>query len=45
VLVNYLVAVKLHLLPMLSTPEFCRLLVLFADAMSIPQGLQILKAI
>jgi hypothetical protein len=45
VLVNHLVAVKLHFLPMLSTPEFRRLLVLFADAMSIPQGLQILKAI
>jgi hypothetical protein len=45
VLVNYLVAVKLHLLPMLSTPEFHRLLVLFADAMSIPHGLQILKAV
>jgi hypothetical protein len=42
-LVNYLVAVELHLLPMLSTLEFCRLLVLFVDAMSIPQGLQILK--
>jgi hypothetical protein len=39
VLVNYLVAVELHLLPMLSTPEFRRLLVLFVDAMSIPQGL------
>jgi hypothetical protein len=45
VLVNYLVAVELHLLPMLSTPEFHRLLVLFVDAMSIPQGLQILKVI
>jgi hypothetical protein len=45
VLVNYLVVVKLHLLPMLSTPEFRRLLVLFAEAMSIPQGLQILKAV
>jgi hypothetical protein len=45
VLVNYLVAVKLHLLPMLSTSEFRHLLVLFADAMSIPQGLHILKVI
>jgi hypothetical protein len=45
VLENYLVVVKLLLLPKLSTPEFCRLLVLFADAMSIPQGLQISKAI
>jgi hypothetical protein len=36
VLVNYLVAVELHLLLMLSTLEFRRLLVLFADAMSIP---------
>jgi hypothetical protein len=44
-LVNYLVAVELHLLPMLSTPEFHRLLALFADAMSIPQGLQILKVV
>jgi hypothetical protein len=45
VLVNYLVAVKLHLLPMLSTPKFRRLLVLFADVTSIPHGLQILKAV
>jgi hypothetical protein len=45
VLVNYLVVVKLHLLSMLSTLEFRRLLVLFVDAMSIPQGLQILKVV
>jgi hypothetical protein len=45
VLVNYLVAVELHLLPMLSTLEFHHLLVLFADAMTIPQGLQILKVV
>jgi hypothetical protein len=45
VLVNYLVAIKLHHLPMLLTPEFRRLLVLCADAMSIPYGLQILKVI
>jgi hypothetical protein len=44
-LVDYLVVVELLLLPKLSTPEFCRLLILFADAMSIPQGLQISKAI
>jgi hypothetical protein len=45
VLVNYLVEVKLHLLLMLSTPKFHRLLVLFADVMSISHRLQILKAI
>jgi hypothetical protein len=45
VLVNYLVVVELHLLPRLSTPEFRRLLVLFADAMNIPLGLQIWKAV
>jgi hypothetical protein len=45
VLVNYLVAVKLHLLPMLSTPELHRLLILLADVLSIPQGLQILRAV
>jgi hypothetical protein len=45
VLVNYLVTVELHLLPMLSTLEFRRLLILFVDAMSIPQGLQILKVV
>jgi hypothetical protein len=42
-LVNYLVVVGL--LPKLSTPGFHRLLVLFADAMSIPQGLQISKVV
>jgi hypothetical protein len=45
VLVNYLVVVKFHHLPMLLTLEFRRLLVLFADAMSIPCGLQILKVV
>jgi hypothetical protein len=45
VLVNYLVAVKLHHLLMVLTPEFRCLLVLFVDAMSIPHGLQILKVI
>jgi hypothetical protein len=44
-LVNYLVVVELRLLPKLSTPEFRRILILIADAMSIPQGLQISKAI
>jgi hypothetical protein len=44
-LVNYLVAVELHLLPMLSTLEFRCLLELFVDALSTPQGLQILKVI
>jgi hypothetical protein len=44
-LVNYLVMVELHLLPKLLTQEFCHLLILFADAMSIPQGLQISKTI
>jgi hypothetical protein len=45
VLVNYLVAVKFHHLPMLWTLEFRRLLVLFVDAMSIPCGLQILNVV
>jgi hypothetical protein len=45
VLVNYLVVVELHLLLRRSTPESRCLLVLRADVMSIPQGLQILKAI
>jgi hypothetical protein len=45
VLVNYLVVVKLHHLPMLLTLEFHRLLVLFADAMNIPYRLQILKVV
>jgi hypothetical protein len=45
VLVNYLVLVDPHLLPMLSTLEFHHLLILFVDAMSIPQGLQILKVV
>jgi hypothetical protein len=45
VLVNYLVAVKLHLLLALSTPELCRLLGLLADMLNIPQELQILRAV
>jgi hypothetical protein len=45
VLVKYLVAVKFHHLPMLLILEFHRLLVLFADAMSIPCGLQILRVV
>jgi hypothetical protein len=44
-LVNYLVAFKFCRLPMLLTQEFRRLVVLFADAMSIPCGLQILKVV
>jgi hypothetical protein len=42
-LVNYLVMSELLL--KLSTPGFRRPLVLFADAMSIPQGLQISKVV
>jgi hypothetical protein len=45
VLVDRRVVVKFHLLPMLSTPEFYRLLVLLADALNIPQELQILGAV
>jgi hypothetical protein len=44
-LVNYLVASKFRCLPMLLTQEFHRLIVLFADAMSIPCELQILKVV
>jgi hypothetical protein len=44
VLVDHRVAVRLHLLPMFSTPELRRLLVLLADVLSIPQGLQTLRA-
>jgi hypothetical protein len=44
-LVNYLVAFKFRHLPMLLTQEFCRLVVLFADAMSTPCELQILKVV
>jgi hypothetical protein len=44
VLVDFRVAVRLHLLPMFSTPELRRLLVLLADVQSIPQGLQTLRA-
>jgi hypothetical protein len=36
VLVDRRVAIKLHLLPMFSTPEFRRLLVVLANALSIP---------
>jgi hypothetical protein len=45
VLVNYLAVVKLHLLPMLSTLGLLHLLVLLADVLSIPHGLQTLRAI
>jgi hypothetical protein len=44
-LVNYLVAFKFRRLPMLLTQEFRRLIVMFADAMSIPRGSQILKVV
>jgi hypothetical protein len=44
-LVNYLVAFKFHRLPMLLIQEFRCLVVLFADAMSIPCELQILKVV
>jgi hypothetical protein len=44
VLVDCWVAVRLHLLPMFSTPELHRLLVLLADVQSIPRGLQTLRA-
>jgi hypothetical protein len=45
VLVNYLVAVKLYFLPMLSTPERRRLLILLADVLNIPQEFQILRTV
>jgi hypothetical protein len=44
VLVDRRVVVRLHLLPMFLTLELCRLLVLLADVLSIPQGLQTLRA-
>jgi hypothetical protein len=44
VLVDHRVAIRLHLLPMFSTPELRRLLVLLADVLSIPQGFQTLRA-
>jgi hypothetical protein len=44
VLVDRRVAVRLHLLPMFSTPELRRLLTLLADVQSIPRGLQTLRA-
>jgi hypothetical protein len=44
VLVDCRVAIRLHLLPMFSTPELCHLLVLLADVLSIPQGFQTLRA-
>jgi hypothetical protein len=43
VLVNHRVVVKLHILPMLLTPEFYRLLAVPANAVSILRGLQILR--
>jgi hypothetical protein len=44
VLVDRRVAIRLHLLPMFSTLELRRLLVLLADVLSIPQGFQTLRA-
>jgi hypothetical protein len=44
VLVDCRVAIRLHLLPMFSTPEIRRLLVLLVDVLSIPQGFQTLRA-
>jgi hypothetical protein len=44
VLVDRWVAIRLHLLSMLSTPELRRLLVLLANVLSIPQGFQTLRA-
>jgi hypothetical protein len=38
VLVDHRVATRLHLLPMFSTPEFRRLLVILANVLSIPRG-------
>jgi hypothetical protein len=43
VLVDHRVAIRLHLLPMFLTPELRRLLVLLANALSIPQGFQTLR--
>jgi hypothetical protein len=43
-LVDRRVAIGLHLLPMFLTPELCRLLILLADVLSIPQGFQTLRA-
>jgi hypothetical protein len=37
-LVDCRVAIRLHLLPMFSTPELRRLLILLANVLSIPQG-------
>jgi hypothetical protein len=44
VLVDRWVVIRLPLLPMLLTPELCRLLILLADVLSIPQGFQTLRA-
>jgi hypothetical protein len=44
VLVDRRVAIRLHLLPMILTLEFRRLLVVLANALSIPRGFQILRA-
>jgi hypothetical protein len=44
VFVDRRVTIRLHLLPMFLTPEFCRLLIILANVLSIPQGFQILRA-
>jgi hypothetical protein len=44
VLVDHQVAIRLHLLPMFSTLELRRLLVLLANVLNIPQGFQTLRA-
>jgi hypothetical protein len=44
VLVDHWVTIRLHLLPMFLTPEFCRLLVILANVLNIPRGFQILRA-
>jgi hypothetical protein len=43
-LVHRQVAIRLHLLPMLLTLEFRRLLIVLANALNIPRGFQILRA-
>jgi hypothetical protein len=44
VLVDRRVVIRFHLLPMFSIPEFRRLLIVLANALSIPRGFQILRA-
>jgi hypothetical protein len=45
VLVDRRVAIRLLLLPMFSTLEFRRLLIILANALSISRGFQILRAV